>query len=315
MFDIFDLAAPISAAALLIGLGLWAWRSESRVLKWGGAGFAGVLTVLVVALAVFMGLGLVKLRSRIAMVPELKVAGTASQVHRGKAIADGFCGACHSKTGTLTGGMDVGKDFPVPVGSFVSSNLTPVGQMSHWSDGEIFRAIRNGIDAKGRWLVVMSLTNAGRLSDEDIQALIAYIRSQPPAGEKTPEPPDHLSALGLIMLGTGMLPQGKPVLDGVIKAPAKDASAQYGEYILSYQDCRECHGSQLTGGVQGQMAPMGPGLRLVKDWTLEGFVSTMRTGIDPSGHHLGKAMPWEPIGKMDDEELAAMYAYLAALPD
>ena len=67
--------------------------------------------------------------------------------------------------------------------------------------------------------------------------------------------------------------------------------------------------------MQGQLAPIGPGLNLVKDWTLEGFVSTMRTGIDPAGHLLGKAMPWRPIGKMDDEELAAIYEYLVGLPD
>lgn len=315
MFDILNLAAPVIAAALFARLALWAWRSKNRVLKWGGGGTAGVLAVFASVLIVVMSAGLVKLRARIAAVPELKVAGTASQVHRGKAIVDGFCGACHSKTGTLTGGMDVGKDFPIPIGSFVSSNLTPVGQLSRWSDGEIFRAIRNGVDAKGRWLIVMSYTNAGKLSDDDIEALIAYIRSQPPSGEKTPEPPDQLNPLGLMMLGAGMLPEGKPVLSGVIKAPAKSSSAQYGEYILSYQDCRECHGSKLTGGVQGQLAPIGPGLSLVKDWTLEGFISTMRTGIDPAGHPLGKAMPWQPIGKMDDEELAAMYEYLVGLRD
>jgi mono/diheme cytochrome c family protein len=117
------------------------------------------------------------------------------------------------------------------------------------------------------------------------------------------------------MLGAGMLPTGKPVLNGTIKAPPKSPSPQYGEYILSYQDCRECHGSKLTGGVQGQLAPVGPGLSLVKDWTLEGFISTMRTGTDPAGHQLGKEMPWQPIGKMDNEELAAMYEYLIALPD
>src|SRR5262249_2630973 len=150
--------------------------------------------------------------------------------------------------------------------------------------------IRNGVDAKGNWLIVMSYTNAGKLSDDDIQAVIAYIRSRPPSGEKTPEPPDELNPLGLGMLGAAMLPAGKPVLDGVIKAPAKSSSAQYGEYILSYQDCRECHGSKLTGGVHGQLAPIGPGLNLVKDWTVDGFISTMRTGIDPAGHQLGKDM-------------------------
>ena len=84
---------------------------------------------------------------------------------------------------------------------------------------------------------------------------------------------------------------------------------------MSYQDCRACHGADLAGGLEGQLAPLGPGLNLVKDWKLEQFVSTMRTGIDPAGHALNEQMPWRPIGKMDDEELGAIYEYLIRLPD
>jgi mono/diheme cytochrome c family protein len=95
----------------------------------------------------------------------------------------------------------------------------------------------------------MSYTNAGKLSDDDIQALIAYIRSQPAAGQETVNPPDRLNLLGVIMLGAGMLPGGKPVFTGVITAPQKGPTVQYGEYVLSYQDCRECHGANLAGGL------------------------------------------------------------------
>jgi hypothetical protein len=52
----------------------------------------------------------------------------------------------------------------------------------------------------------------GKLSDEDIEALIAYIRSQPAAGQTTPDPPDQVNPLGLMMLAAGMLPGGKPYL-------------------------------------------------------------------------------------------------------
>jgi hypothetical protein len=44
------------------------------------------------------------------------------------------------------------------------------------------------------------------------------------------------------------------------------------------------------------------------------FIVTMRTGIDPGGHEFSKQMPWRPIGRMDDEELAAVYEYLIHLP-
>ena len=313
MLNLLSLAALIAMAALFAWCGVHALRIKNAVLKWSGAGLAGLLTVAVLVASAFMINGLVRLDSRSAAAPNIKVAATPGQIERGHAISDSFCGACHSRTGTLTGGVDIGKDLPIRVGSFVSANLTPAGDLRRWSDGEIFRAIRNGIAADGHWLIIMSYTNAGRLSDDDIEAVIAYIRSQPAAGEITPDPPDQLNPLGLIMLGAGMLPRGKPVLSGAIMAPPKSATARYGEYILSYQDCRECHGANLTGGIQGQLAPVGPGLDMVKDWKPAEFISTLRTGIDPTGHELGKQMPWRPIGRMDDDELTAIYEYLAHL--
>jgi hypothetical protein len=65
----------------------------------------------------------------------------------------------------------------------------------------------------------------------------------------------------------------------------------------------------------GQLAPIGPDLNLVKAWRPDEFITTMRAGIDPGGHELSKQMPWRQIGKMDDEELHAIYEYLAHLPD
>ena len=160
----------------------------------------------------------------------------------------------------------------------------------------------------------MSYTSAGKLSDGDIKALIAYIRTQPAAGRPTRTPPDELNPLGLLMLGAGLLPGGKPVFTGTIDAPPKGHTAQYGEYLISYLDCRECHGHDLTGGVLGQLPPIGPDLDLVKEWKLEDFVTAMRSGIDPGGRELSAQMPWRQIGKMEDEELGAIYEYLTHLP-
>src|SRR5215813_7227858 len=268
MLDFLGPALLIIVAALLGRLSLRARQARSAIIKWGGTGLAASLSAVVACVALITVNGLFKLHARNAPAPLTKVAGTAEQIQRGKAISDGFCSACHSKSGTLTGGLDIGEHFPMPVGSFVSANLTPAGPLRHWSDGEIFRAIRNGVDADGHWLTLMFYTNASRLSDDDIEALIAYIRSLPAAGEPTPDPPDRLSLLGTAMLGAGLLPNGKPVITGRITAPPKGATLQFGEYILSYQDCRECHGARLTGGESGQLAPLGPGLNLVKDWKL-----------------------------------------------
>jgi mono/diheme cytochrome c family protein len=184
MLEFLALATSIIIATLLALFGLRAWRAKNGFIKWGGTSLAALLSTA----AMLIGL---------IMAPTTKVAGTPEQIQRGKAISDGFCSACHSKTGTLTGGLDLGEHFPMPIGSFVSSNLTPVGQVSRWSDGDIFRAIRNSVDPDGRWLIIMSYTNTGKLSDEDIRAVIAYIRSLPAIGKPTGNPPDHLNLLGI----------------------------------------------------------------------------------------------------------------------
>jgi len=87
---------------------------------------------------------------------------------------------------------------------------------------------------------------------------------------------------------------------------------EYGQYLLSYQDCRGCHGADLTGGTS-QFIPKGPSLRLVKGWTQDQFLTTLRTGVDPSGHQLSQVMPWRDLGKLDDDELGAIYKYLVTL--
>jgi mono/diheme cytochrome c family protein len=293
-----------------------AWRSRNPWLRWGGVTLAGGATIAVALASLVMVAGLYKMQARRARVPDLKVAGTSEQITRGQAIAATYCDACHSSAGTLTGGRNLAEHLPLPIGRLTAANLTPAGQLRQWSDGEIFRAIRNGIDADGHRLVIMSLTNAGGLSDDDIAAVIAYIRSVPAAGQPTPIPPDQLSPVGLVMVGTGLFPAGHAVFTGAITAPAKAATADYGAYILSYHDCRTCHGANLNGGVPGQFGPLGPSLAVVKDWKPDEFIVALRTGVDPYGHRIdGSVMPWRVIGKMDDEELAAIYAYLKRLPD
>ena len=306
----------IGASAGMTWLSVWAAHAKGRLVKWAGASVAALGAAAFGLIGLVALLGIDRLHARRAPVPDIKVAATPGQIQRGHAIASAYCDACHSSTGPLTGGRNLGEHLPMPLGRFVTANLTPAGQLSRWSDGQIFRAIRNAIDADGNWLMIMSLTNAGRLSDADIEAVIAYIRSVPAAGAPTPNPPDQLNPLGLLMVGAGMIPGIKPVIGGAIIAPPKAATAVYGEYILSYHDCRQCHGADLMGGVAGQFGPIGPGLTLVKDWSRDEFISTLRTGVDPLGHQLDRTrMPWKAIGKMDDDELGAIYAYLTHLAD
>jgi mono/diheme cytochrome c family protein len=308
------LAACVFAAAALI----WAGCVLARKRGWPrriAAGLTVLLALACVAAVVLMERGLSLLYARDAPVPALHVAMTTERIARGREIAKTFCGACHSPNGELTGGLDISKDLPVPIGSLVTPNLTPTGPVAHWSDGELFRAIRNGVDADGRWLMIMSYTNAGKLSDDDIQSVIAYLRSLPPAGAPTQMPADQLNPIGAAMLGAGMLPRGNPVSEDTVLAPMKGANVAWGQYLLSYQDCRACHGQDLHGGVQGQFPPIGPDLVLVSAWSLQDFIRTMRTGIDPNNHQIQEPMPWRTIAKMDDTDLEALFQVLTHLPE
>ena len=50
-------------------------------------------------------------------------------------------------------------------------------------------------------------------------------------------------------------------------------------------------------------------------WTEEQFITTIRTGVTPSGHEINKElMPLEEINKLTDDELKAIFAYLKTLP-
>ena len=88
----------------------------------------------------------------------------------------------------LIGGLDLGKDSPAPVGNIVSLNLTPAGELKDWSDGEIMRALRNGAHKNGRPLL-MPINRLRSLSDDDMQSVIACLRSQPAV--QNPMPPTN----------------------------------------------------------------------------------------------------------------------------
>lgn len=292
-----------------------AWRARNPFLKWIGA----IVGSLFLLLALFVGgLGLTGLiryyNPPMNPVKDLQVQGTAEQIERGQHLASAFCVECHSTTKDfpMTGGVDLGADLGGTLGSFTSVNLTPAGPLKDWSDGEIFRALRDNVDKDGNRLVFMSGTNVRHIADEDMLALIAFLRSQEPVEKETPLPPDRPSFLGLLILGANIIPN-QPLITEPIAAQQKAATAEYGKFMVSFLDCKSCHGDDLNGGTSS-IGPKGPSLRLVRGWTEEEFMTTLRTGVDPTGHKLSVSMPWQSTGRLDDVELSALYQYLVSLP-
>ena len=316
MFDVLGVTVLVSLAALGTWLFMRARRVQNRAGRWVGLILSSLLatisTVAVgVALVGFYKLNFPPHRPAVAV---LKVAGSPGQVARGARFGE-LCAGCHSPDGNVPlAGQDFFKDGP-PFGTLYAPNLTPAGEIKAWSDGEIVRAIREGVHKSGRALIIMPSDALHGLSDDDVQAIVAYLRSQPAVGAVSP--PTELNVIAAILIGAGIgQTSAQPAVVHSIVAPPEGVSADYGEYLVSVMFCRLCHGEHLEGRkVGGPGPPAGPNLTLLlPQWSLEDFRHTLRTGVDPYKHTLSREMPWKKLSAFaSDQDLEAIYAYLHGL--
>src|SRR4029077_11774524 len=147
------------------------------------------------------------------------VAADSTSLARGEHLALVVCAACHTADGTLplAGGKENFLAIPggPTFGVLVAPNLTPGGRLGLYSDAELARAIREGINHEGRAMLVMPSEQFTSLSDRDVAALIALLRSQPPVTLTVPQ--RSLNLLGLCVLGVGMFPNSvQPAVTQVV---------------------------------------------------------------------------------------------------
>jgi mono/diheme cytochrome c family protein len=300
--------------ALLVWLAGRAWRSPKALVRWPGVVVSGLLALVFLIAGGVIGRGLwIMYRPMSGPIPDLAVERTPERVARGEHLAASLCSSCHSTDGDIPlSGADrsLSEDIGLAIGTLVPPNLTPGGPLKDLSDGVIWRIFRYGIHPDNR-LIIMPVSNFKNLSDEDVLSLIAYLRSQPAVQHDTPR--TNLSLLAAALTGAGLFDFAiKPVTDPVM-APPKGPTVEYGEYIVNYNDCHSCHGTQLNGVPQGPLPP-GPDLRASGYWTADQFIQAMRTGVKPDGTPFKGTMPWVQIGRLDDIELTAVHAYLHSLP-
>jgi mono/diheme cytochrome c family protein len=305
---------------LLVVLFAWlvtrAWRAKRAFVKWPGVIVAGLLTLVFAAVTVVAVLGFVKLDARHANpVADLKVAGTAEQIARGGQLAWG-CADCHSPTLDLPLGGST-ENFIAggpPMGVLFATNLTPGGPLKDWTDGEIVRAIREGVDEEGRMLAAMPSQAYRHLSDADVQALVAYLRSQPAVDN--PQPARNLNIMAALFLGAGLFPTSVQAPVGSVIAPPAGPTAEYGAYLVAAGGCADCHGVKLDGVPPNSFVPPAPPLKPFAAGMSEAqFMAVFREGRRMDGSPVAEGMPWKNIGKtMSDDDLRAVQAYLQMLP-
>jgi hypothetical protein len=78
--------------------------------------------------------------------------------------------------------------------------------LRRWSDGEIVRAVREGLDSRGVPLMHPAAEYAG-MSDADVAALVAYLRSQPEL--RHDQPRRRYNLVGIFAAGLGLLQTGE----------------------------------------------------------------------------------------------------------
>jgi mono/diheme cytochrome c family protein len=294
-----------------------------RVLKWTGIVVGGV-----VALALLVVLGLYT-KSRLeftkhyaVQVEAVPIPTDGASIEGGKHLATILCEECH---GADLGGTPVLFDLG-PIGTGAAPNLTTGkgGLGAELTDADFVRVLRHGVKPEGTSVFIMPAQDFRNLSDADLGSVIAYIRTVPPVDRFVPEPHVRITFLGNVMYGAGVfghllraatIEQSAPPLP----APPVGVTAAYGEYLVNINGCRDCHGKELAGGKPGDPnSPMARNLTPtghLGDWTEAQFVTTLRTGVTPTGLHLpAEYMPWDWKGKMTDDELSAVWAYLSSLP-
>jgi mono/diheme cytochrome c family protein len=293
----------------------------ATLFKWIGILTAGLLLSLVVAILVLYTIGNSRLHN--AMVPTRPVNVTANPdvLARGEFLVKSVsaCIDCHGEN--LEGKHFV--DEP-PIGYIPAPNLTAgaggIGGSYTIEDWE--RAIRRGVGGDGRVLGGMPSDSYASISDDDLSAIIAYLQSIPAVDNELPA--RSISFIGSILFGVLAyqdLPVSKIDHEAVGSPhPVESVSVEYGRYLVDIASCRDCHGADLRGRSPEEAAsgpPAGPNLTSSGNlgaWTLEGFITTIRSGVTPDGHNLDPQMPWPAYAGMSDDELHAIWLYLQSVP-
>jgi mono/diheme cytochrome c family protein len=248
-----------------------------------------------------------------AAVPErTDSAGFARGDHLYHSIG---CASCHGADGGGALYLDAG-----PIGLAAGPNLTSGrgGIASLWSNTDLVRAIRHGLRPDSTSLILMPSEVFVHLTDDDLGAIIGYLRRLPPVDREVPQ--THLRILGRALLAVGKLPllvapKTPPFADPDPVEPGPTAA--YGRYLAGISSCHACHGAGLTGGpMAAPGAPPASNLTPagLSRWSEADFVTALRQGRRPDGSTLHQIMPWREYRNMTDEDLAALWRYLRSVP-
>ena len=247
------------------------------------------------------------------------------------------CAQCHgdpAQAAARAAGEDVplsgGQVFDIPPGKFYVRNITPDQEtgIGRYTDQAVARALRNGVGPDGRAL--LPFMEVQGLSDDDLLAVVSYLRSQPPVHHQVPM--HQYTLLGAIVRATVLANPVGPRETPLAKSP-RGATIENGRYLAeSAALCWACHTqrSQQTGALIGPRYGGAIAFEESADhqysWSPPNITSdsTGRLGAMSEDEFVtrfragqlieGSPMPWQNFSRMDEDDLRGIYRYLKSLP-
>ena len=256
-----------------------------------------------------------------------QAATNAALVKRGDYLVNTImtCGNCHSPKGPkgdipgkhFSGGLSWDEPpFKVTAPNITQDNDTGIGK---WSDADIKKLLRTGVRPDGVALApIMPTGFYGIITDRDMNAIVAYLRTLKPIKNKVADPVYRFPAPRQIFPGSE-----KPYTEAMLKNKLKN-----GFYLATIGHCMECHTPLVKGqhpwdkmGTGGMEFP-GPWGKSVsrnitenKDkglgsWTDAQIKRAITTGVAKDGSHLKPPMAFHSYAMMTSSDISDVIAWL-----
>ncbi len=250
---------------------------------------------------------------------------------RGKYLVDGVvaCGNCHIARNDkgqpdFKRGLSGGMVFDDPAFKAYGANITPDDEtgIGKWTDAQLAYAIREGIRPDGTLIgPPMPISFYRNMSDADLAAIIAYLRSQPAIRNHVKKSVYNVP-----------LPSnyGAPVQR--VNTPSSSDKIVYGQYLANIGHCLECHTprndkgilieSEKGAGGQVFKGPWGESVSRnltshesgLKDWSDKQIALAIQQGVDRQNIHYKPPMAFDWYKNISEADIAALIAYLRSLP-
>jgi mono/diheme cytochrome c family protein len=272
---------------------------------------------------------------------EPPVAPSAKLVERGAYLVKlAGCVACHTPLGPkgpdLERAFAGGLEMPDPIGTWRTPNITQdkSSGIGNWTDDQIAAAIRDGVRPDGTGLfAIMPFANYARISNDDIKAIVAFLRTVKPVTNIVAPNKD-------LKLPKGPDPHGDDAKQARASGDGtSEDQVKRGGYLTSLMLCAHCHftpgkdfapagpDKMFSGGLPMELPMLGKGTLFARNitsdpdtgigkWSVEQIAASIKTLAKPDGALIRGPMLFLQPGwsQIDDGDLRAVAAFIKQLP-